>query len=105
MSTLFHVLSSLLRCIIYFNVVYKPKENDKLFLGTLCPHFLDEEKRILETDESIKNEVSAHQLLFKYISYQYGEKIEQPADISMLYSSLESIAVSLSTMKNDEKQQ
>ncbi|XP_043273768.1 venom acid phosphatase Acph-1-like isoform X2 [Venturia canescens] len=71
---------------------YQPKETDRLFLGTMCPHFLDEEKRVLDTDESIKNEVSEHQGLFDYVSSHYGKKIERPADVSLLYSSLETMA-------------
>ncbi|XP_053989048.1 venom acid phosphatase Acph-1-like isoform X2 [Hylaeus volcanicus] len=70
---------------------YVSIDKDTLLLGTRCPNFISEMKRVLSTPEMQRTML--HYLpLFNYVSKHSGMEIKEPFEAALLYATLETKA-------------
>ncbi|KAL0113391.1 hypothetical protein PUN28_012512 [Cardiocondyla obscurior] len=78
---------------------YLKVKDDTLMLGSLCPSFTSQVNEILETT-NMQNILAEYQALFDYLSTYTKRNISLPSDVSLLYTTLETLAAQNNTLPN-----
>ncbi|XP_057338065.1 venom acid phosphatase Acph-1-like [Microplitis mediator] len=65
---------------------YLAADRDTLLLGSLCPSFIEDEKKAQVAKTS-----DEHKLLYSTLTENYGSKIEKPSDVALLLSTFRTI--------------